>query len=146
MPSGKKSWSPKKSRAFHGLCTGSSIVSTTYGHEPARPRLPFVVKTCGHCAGPPRVDARQRMLVDRSDDPRELAIFDPGGIEQLDVADSIGEDNALAVPVKAVIDKRLVGPWHPAGLGRGVPSMIRPSIRPWRVAENLTNPPLQTAS
>ena len=29
VPSGKKSWSPKKSRAFHGLSNGGSIVSTT---------------------------------------------------------------------------------------------------------------------
>ena len=49
------------------------------------------------------------MLVGRGDDPRELAVLDPGGVEHLDVADPVGEDDPLAVPVEAVVDERLVG-------------------------------------
>ena len=49
------------------------------------------------------------MLGGRGDDPRELAVLDPGGVEQLDVADPVGEDDPLAVPVEPVVDERLVG-------------------------------------
>ena len=41
--------------------------------------------------------------------PRELAVLDPGRVEELEVADPIGEDDALAVPVEAVIHERLLG-------------------------------------
>ena len=49
------------------------------------------------------------MLGGRRDDAGELAVLDPGGVEHLDVADPVREDDPLAVPVEAVIDERPVG-------------------------------------
>ena len=49
------------------------------------------------------------MLGGRGDDAGEPAVLDPGGVEHLDVADPVGEDDPVAVPVEAVVDERAIG-------------------------------------
>src|SRR5262249_52532761 len=60
----------------------------------------------------------ERVPVHRRDDPGEPAALDPGGVEQLDVADAVGEDDPIAVPVEPVVNEGLNRP--PAfGAGQG---------------------------
>ena len=110
VPSAKKSRSPKKSSAFHGLRNGGSIVSITYGHEPAWPRPSLGRDHLRPLSVSAARRRRQRMKGGWGDDSRELAVFDPRGIEHLDIADTISEHDLFAVPIKPVINKRLVGP------------------------------------
>src|SRR5262249_45229807 len=50
----------------------------------------------------------QRVSRNRRDDPGELAALDPGRVEQFDVADAVGEDDPVAVPIEAVLDEGLL--------------------------------------
>ncbi len=51
----------------------------------------------------------QRMGFPRGDHSREATLFDRRGIEQLGVAHTIGEHDAIAVSIEAVILELLVG-------------------------------------
>src|SRR5262249_37969584 len=51
-PSEKKSKPPGRIHDFHGLSSGSGIVSATYAPLPV-PSLPLTVTVCFHRAGPP---------------------------------------------------------------------------------------------
>ena len=116
-----------------------------------RPRAGSAQRSAGRddlrpLGGPAVGRGGQRMLGRRGDVPRELAVLDPGGVEHLGLADPVGEDDPLAMPVETRDRRTAARAACLRGAAAAVPSRIRPSMKPWRTAENLTNPPLQTAS
>src|SRR5439155_2437100 len=53
----------------------------------------------------------QRVAAGRANQPCELTAFGPRRVKHFNVADAIGKDHAVAVPVEAVVSERLLRPF-----------------------------------